>query len=166
MKTRTVIIGVVILVIGVALLGVGAIGALGSLNINRSFTQPHPGEFVSAEIVLNSTSDLVVASAASEGGIIHAQDLPLVSSTSIASLAIPASTSAGGSETYRGLVGDYYYVAFASTQPSTTIVATSIGSGIVEYGALALVGLLFIVIGIIVAVVGAIQKQKPTPQQP
>jgi hypothetical protein len=162
MRTRTVVIGVVILVIGVALLGAGAVGALGSLTINRNFTEPHPGEFVSAEIVLNSSSVLVVASPASLGGVVTAQNLPQVNSTNISSLAVQAS----GSNTYRGLVGDYYYVAFASSAPSTTIVATPTTGGILKYGALALAGLLFIVVGIIVAIVGAVQKKKLPMQQP
>ena len=164
MRTRTLVIGVIILVIGVALLGVGALGALKSLTVNRSFTEPHPGEFVSAEIALNSSSTLVVASPASVGGIVHAADLAMVNSTNIASLAVKAN-GAGGS-TYTGLVGDYYYVAFASTQPSTTIVATPAGSGIVAFGGLALLGLLLILVGIVVAIVGAIQKPKTRPQQP
>jgi dipeptide/tripeptide permease len=158
MKTRTVVIGAVVLVIGVALLGVGAIGALSKLTISNSFTQPHPGEYVSAEIIINSTSVLVVSHPAAVGGLIHAQDLPSVTSTNEGSYAIPASTS-GGSDTYRDLLGNYYYVAFGSAQPGTTIVATPINSGIIGFGLLALVGLICIVAGIVVIVVGVIQKE-------
>ena len=165
MRSRTVIVGVVILVVGLALLGVGVLGALRSLTINRTFTQPNPGEFVSAEIVLNSSSILAVASPASDGGIVHAQDLARVNSTSLASLAVPATTT-GGTDTYRSLVGDFYYVAFASTQPGTTIVATPVGTGAIAVGGLALVGLLCILLGIVVAIVGAVQKKKPEAQHP
>jgi len=158
MRTRRVVIGVAVVVIGLALLAVGAFGALNSLTISKSFTEPHPGEYVSAEIVLNTTSALVISSPAASGGVIHAQDLDLVNSTNIGTYAIPINGSGAGSETYTRLTGDYYYIAFASTPPGTTIVATPLNSGIIRYGALALLGFVCIIAGIIVAVVGAIQK--------
>jgi len=157
-RTRIVVIGVVVLIIGVASLAVGALGALGSLTISKSFTEPHPGEYVSAEILLNTSSALVISSPAASGGVVHAQDLDLVNSTNISVYAIPINSSVAGSDTYTRLAGDYYYIAFASTQPGTTIVATSIGSGIIRYGLLALLGFVLIIAGIIVAVIGAILK--------
>jgi hypothetical protein len=83
MKKRTVVIGLVVLVIGVGLLIGGALGTVGSININRTFTQPHPGEYVYAEIMLNTTADVAVKSPASVGGIVHAQDLNQVNSTNV-----------------------------------------------------------------------------------
>jgi len=158
MRTRRVVIGVVVLVIGLSLLAVGAFGALSNLTISKSFSEPHPGEYVSAEIVLNTTSALVITSPATNGGVIHAQNLDLVNSTNIGTYAIPINASGAGSNTYTRLTGDYYYVVFASTPPSTTIVATPLNSGIIRYGALVLLGFICIIAGVIVAVVGAIQK--------
>ena len=165
MRTRTVIIGVVVFIIGIALLAVGALGALNTLTISTNFTQPHPGEYVSAEIVLNSSSGVAVSSPAAVGGIIPAQDLSLVNSSNIDTYAVPISASGAGSDTYKGLVGDYYYVAFASTQPGTTIVATPLSSGAIGFGLLVLLGLVCIVAGIVVAIVGVLQKRKPVEQQ-
>jgi len=165
MRTRRVVIGVVVLVIGVALLAAGAFGALSSLTISRSFTEPHPGEYVSAEIVLNTTSALVISSPAANGGVIHAQDLGLVNSTNMGTYEIPINGSGAGSNTYTRLTGDYYYIAFASSPPSTTIVATPLNSGIIRYGALVLLGFVCILAGIVVAVIGAIQKP-PTHAAP
>jgi len=156
---------VVVLVIGVALLAAGAFGALSSLTISRSFTEPHPGEYVSAEIVLNTTSALVISSPSANGGVVHAQDLDLVNSTNIGTYAIPINAHGAGSDTYTRLTGDYYYIAFASTPPGATIVATPLSLGIIRYGALALLGLVCILAGIVVAVVGAIQKS-PTRVAP
>jgi hypothetical protein len=161
MRRRTVVIGLVVLVIGVVLLAVGALGVLSNVTISRNFTQPHPGEYVSAEIMLNTTSGVAVSSPAAVGGLIPAQDLNLVNSGNIGTYAVPINATSLGTDTYRELVGDYYYVAFASTQPSTTIVATPRGSALVGFGALVLVGLACTVAGIIVAIVGAIQKPKP-----
>jgi len=156
MRTRRVVIGVVVLVVGLAILAVGVFGALNSLTISRSFSEPHPGEYVSVEIVLNTSSALVISSPAANGGVIPAQDLDIVNSTNIGTYVIPA--SGAGSSTYTRLTGDYYYVAFASTPPSTTIVATPLNSGIIRYGVLVLLGFVVIIAGIAVTVVGAIQK--------
>jgi hypothetical protein len=161
MKTRTVVIGLVILVIGVVLFFGGAIGALGSISINNTFTQPHPGEYVSAEITLNTTSGLAVASPAATGGIIHAQDLGLVNSTNLGTYVIPYSSSAAGTDIYKSLVGDYYYVAFSTTQPGTTIVATPAKVSVASYGVLVLAGIVLAIAGIVVAIIGAFQKNRP-----
>ncbi len=158
MRTRRVVIGVVVLVVGLALLAVGVIGALNTLTISKSFTEPHSGEYVSAEIVLNTTSALVITSPSANGGLIHAQDLGLVNSTNIGTYAIPINASASGSDTYTRLTGDYFYVSFAPSPPSTTIVATPLNSGIVRYGVLVLLGFLCIVAGIIVVIIGVVQK--------
>jgi hypothetical protein len=165
MKTRTVVIGLVILVIGIAFVIGGGLGALGSISINRTFTQPQPGEYVSAEIVLNTTSDLAVSSPAAVGGIIHAKDLSQVNSANINSYAIPYNSTGAGSDIYKSLGGGFYYVAFSSTQPSTTIVATPLRSSVVGYGVLVLLGIVCIIAGIVIAAVGAIQKTKVPVQQ-
>jgi hypothetical protein len=165
MKTRTVVIGVIVLVLGIILVVAGAIGALGSVTIITNFTEPHSGEFVSTEIFLNSTSGLAVSSPATTGGIIPAQDLNSVNSTNLGTYAISPNSNAIGTQTYKQLVGDYYYVAFASTQPGTRIVTTALGSGVVRYGLLVLAGLACFVAGIIVAVVGWRQKSRPPEER-
>jgi hypothetical protein len=161
MNKRMVVIGVVILVIGAALVIGGAIGALGSITIKTTFTQTRPGEYVSAEIVLNTTSNLAVSSPAPTGGVVSAQNLPLVDSTNINTYAVPYNTTAVGTEVYRSLSGDYYYVAFASAQPNTKIVATPQGSRVLLFAALLLLGVVLAIVGIIVAVVGAVRKTRP-----
>jgi len=165
LRARTVIVGVIVLVIGVGLIGAGALEALRSLTISTTFTQPHPGEYVSSEIVLNTTSAIVVASPASAGGIIPAKDLNLVNSTNLGSYVVPINSTAAGSDTYGGLVGDYYYVAFASAQPTTTVVATPLNSSVIGYGLLALLGLLCVIIGIVVVIVGVVQKKRAPQEQ-
>jgi hypothetical protein len=157
-------IGLIILVVGVVLFVGGAIGALGSLTINTAFTQPHPGEYVSSEIVLNTTSSLVVSSPAALGGIIHAQDLGLVNSSNLGTYTIQYDSTGAGSDIYTSLVGDYYYVAFSSTQPSATIVVTNLRGSVVGYGALVLLGIVCAIAGIAVAIIGVFQKKRPPVQ--
>ena len=163
---RITVIGIVVLVVGIVLVIGGAVGALGSLTINTSFTQPHPGEYVSSEIMLNTTSNLVVSSPAASGGIVTAQNLNLVNSTNISSYTIPYSASGAGSNIYKSLSGDYYYVAFASAQPDTKIVATPQGSSVAAFGALALLGIVLAIAGIVITVVGVRQKQRPQIEGP
>jgi hypothetical protein len=161
MKKRTVTIGVIVLVVGIVMLVGGAIGALGSITINTTFTQPHPGEYVSSEIMLNTTSSLVVSSPAASGGIVQAQDLNSVNATNVNAYAVPYNASGAGSDVYRSLSGDYYYVAFAPAQPDTRIVATPQGSLVLAFGALALLGIVLAIVGIVIAVVGVLRKGPP-----
>jgi len=164
MKTRTFVIGLVILVIGVALFIGGAFGVLGSITISTTFSQPHSGEYVSPEIVLNVSSDLAVSSPAAVGGVIHAQDLSFVNSTNIDRYTVARNSTGVGTDIYKSLSGDFYYVAFSSTQPDTKIVATPLGSSVIGYGLLVLLGIVCGIAGVVVTIVGAVQK-KPQPDQ-
>ncbi|MDG6898807.1 MAG: hypothetical protein JRN24_03610, partial [Nitrososphaerota archaeon] len=130
------------------------------LLVDSAFTR-HPGEYVSAEIRLNSSSGLVVASPSATGGIIHAQDLGLVNSTNLGTYAVPYNSSAAGSDIYSALLGDYYYVAFSAAQPATTIVATPAHGSLASYGLLVLAGIVLAIAGFVVVVVGALQKSRP-----
>ena len=161
MHRPTVIIGAVVLIIGVVLIAVGAVGVLRGLTIISTFTEPHSGEYVSAELVLNKTSGAAVTSAAANGGLIPAQDLNLVNSTSIAQYALTPHSSVGATVTYTNLLaGDYYYVAFASTQPSSKLVATPLNGGTIGSSPLVLGGFVVLIVGIVVMVVGARRKSR------
>ena len=160
---RTVVAGIVVLVIGIASVIGGAYGALGSITINTTFTQVHPGEYVSAEIVLNTTSSVVVSSPAATGGLVQAKDLNSVNSTDLTAYAVTYSASGAGSDVYRSLSGDYYYVAFGSAQPSTKIVATPEGSAVAAFGVLVLLGIVMAIAGIVIAVVGLRRKGRTPP---
>ncbi len=167
MRTVLVIVGVVILILGIVLFAAGALGALGSTTIITTFSQPQAGEYVSAELVMNSTSVVVVTSPASNGGLIPEQDLAVVNSSSVSSYVITPRSTAGGTETYRNLTGDYYYVVFSSTQPSSRIVITgghlskTIGLGLLVLG-----GIVLFIAGIIVAILGAVLKKRPPATPP
>lgn len=158
MNRPIVMVGGVVLVIGVVLIAVGAVGVLRGLTVVTTFSEPQSGEYVSTELVLNSTSGVAVSSAASNGGLIASQDLSLVNSTNIAQYAVAPHSSVGGTVTFTGLTGRYYYVAFASAQPSTRIVATPLHGGTLGSDPLVLGGLAAFVMGIVVIAVGVRRK--------
>jgi hypothetical protein len=154
LTNRLMIAGIVVLVIGLAMIGGGVVALRGTTTTIKTFTEQQPGEYVSSEIVLNSSSAVVVRSPASEGGLIPAQNLSSVDSANLASYALSPTTTAGGSATYVSLTGDYYYVAFSSSQPSSSIViAGSLGRTIVS-GLLVLLGFIFVIVGIVLSLVG------------
>lgn len=159
MNKPIVVIGTVVLIIGVVLAAVGVVGVLRGLTIVTTYSEPQSGEYVSAELVLNATSGVAVTSAAATGGLILANDLNLINSTNIGQYTLTQHSNVAGTVTYTNLApGDYYYVAFASSQPSSKIVATSLHGGTMGSSPLVLGGFLAVIVGIIVAVVGALRK--------
>jgi hypothetical protein len=166
MRTRTVIIGLIILVIGIAFVAGGVVGLKGTTSTISTFTQPQTGEYVSSEVVLNSTAVVVVRPSSSTGGLVPAQALSDVNSTNLATYALPATSTAGGSATYTGVQGDYYYVIFTSSQPATKIVTAGDVFKTVESGVLVLLGGILFLAGLIVTIIGAIRKSSKPKQPP
>jgi hypothetical protein len=160
MNRPIVIIGVVLLIVGVVLVAVGAVGVLRGLTVITTFTEPHSGEYVSAELVLNSTSGAAITSAATNSGLIPAQDLNLVNSSNIGHYAVTPHSNTAGTLTYTNLSGDYYYVAFASSQPSSKVVATPLQGGTLGSNPLVLGGFVVFIVGVVVIVLGVRRKSK------
>jgi hypothetical protein len=166
MRKRTVIIGLIILVIGIAFVAGGVVGLKGTTSTISTFTQPQTGEYVSSEVVLNSTAVVVVRPSSSTGGLVPAQALSDVNSTSLATYALSADSTAGGSATYVGVQGDYYYVIFTSSQPATKIVITGDVVKTAESGILVLLGGVLFLAGLIVTIIGAVRKSNKPKQPP
>jgi len=156
----TVVVGAIVLIIGVVLIAVGAVGVLRGLTIITTFGEPQSGEYVSTELMLNSTSGIAVTSAAANGGLIPAQDLSMVNSTNVGQYALTPHSNVAGTVTYTNIMGDYYYVAFASSQPSSKIVATPLHGGTLGSNPLVLGGFIVIVIGVVVIVLGVRKKSR------
>jgi hypothetical protein len=166
MRTRTVIIGLIILVIGIAFIAGGVVGLKGTTSTISTFTQPETGEYVSSEVVLNSTAVVIVRPSSSTGGLVPAQSLSDVNSTSLAAYALSARSTAGGSASYIGIQGDYYYVIFTSSQPATRIAITGDVAKTVESGVLVLLGGILFLAGLVVTIIGAIRKSNKPKQPP
>lgn len=158
MRTKYVAAGLIVLVVGIALIAVGASSLLANATTFKTFSQPSAGEFVSGEIVLNTTSLVEVRSPATTGGLIPASDLTKVSESNITTYAIPYNSTVAGTDVYRSLHGSYYYVAFSSTAPSSSVVAAGTGSRLARYGLLAVIGFVCLIAGIVIAIVGAVKK--------
>lgn len=157
MRARTLTIGLIILLVGIALAGVGGYSLKSKTTRVTSFTQPAAGEYVSSELVLNNNV-VVVRSPATIGGIVPSQDVSAVSSSNIDSYVVAYNSTAASSETYLGLRGDFNYVAFSSSQPTTKITITGTLSETIAFGLLVLGGIVLVVAGIIVAILGAVRK--------
>jgi hypothetical protein len=97
---------------------------------------------------------VVVRSPASVGGLIPAQNLSSVNSANVGSYALSSTSTAGGSATYLSLTGDYYYVAFASSQPSSDIVIAGNLRQTIVSGLLVLLGFILAIVGVILSLVG------------
>jgi multisubunit Na+/H+ antiporter MnhG subunit len=165
MNKPIVIIGSLVLIIGVVLIAVGAVGVLRGLTVISTFNQPQSGEYVSTELMLNATSGIAVTSAAANGGLILAQYLSLVNSTNIGQYAVTPHSNVAGTVTYTNLIGDYYYVAFTSSQPSSKVVATPLHGGTMASSPVVLGGFLAVIVGIAVIVVGALRKSNRSKSQ-
>jgi multisubunit Na+/H+ antiporter MnhG subunit len=161
MKKPIVIIGAIVLIIGVVLIAVGAVGILRGLTVITTFSEPQSGQYVSTELRLNVTSGVAVTSAASNSALVAAQNLTLVNSTNIGQYAVTPYSSGGGNLAYTNLMGDYYYVAFASSQPSSKIVATPIHGGTLGSSSPVLGGFAVVIAGIVVIVVGVRMNRRP-----
>ena len=157
MRTRTLTIGLIILVVGIVLAAVGGYSLRNRTTSITSFTQRAAGEYVSAELVLNN-SVVIVRSPATFGGMVPSQDISAVNSVNIGSYAVPYNSSAASSETYLGLQGDFNYVVFSSVQPTTKIEVTGTFLETVTSGLMVLVGIVCVIAGIVVAIVGAVRK--------
>jgi multisubunit Na+/H+ antiporter MnhG subunit len=160
MNRSIVVIGAVVIIIGVVLIAVGAVGVLRGLTVITTFSEPHSGEYVSSELMLNATSGVAITSAATNGGLIAAQDLNLVNSSNFAQYVVTPHSNVAGTVTYVNLLGNYYYVAFASSQPSSKIVATPLQGGTMASSPLVLGGFAAIIAGIVVAVIGVRMNRK------
>jgi len=157
LRTRTLTIGLIVLVIGIVLAAAGAYALRSNTTTITSFTQPAPGEYVSAELVLND-SVVVVRSPVAVGGIVPAQEVSEATSANIGSYVVPYNSTVASADTYLKLRGDFYYIAFSSVQPTTKIVVTGTLLGTVSSGLLVLAGIVCVVAGIIVTIVGAVRK--------
>jgi hypothetical protein len=153
-------VGAVVLIVGVVLVAVGAVGVLRGLTVVTTFSEPQSGEYVSTELVLNSTSAIAVTSAPANGGLIPAQDLSLVNSTNIGQYALATHSRTAGTATYTDLTGSYYYVAFAASQPGSKVVATPLNGGTLGSSPLVLGGFVAFIVGIAVIVLGVRMKSK------
>jgi hypothetical protein len=105
MRRTVMVIGVVILVIGIALIAIIPLGGISGVNRINTFNEPKAGEYVSSELVLNGISIVAVVSPASVGGMIPSQDISSINSANVGTYAVPYTRAVNNIETYNGLSG-------------------------------------------------------------
>jgi hypothetical protein len=158
---------VIVLIVGVGVLFVGATETAATLTIITTFNEQHPGEYASPEIDLTTSSVIEVQAPGAVSGVVHAQDLYSVNKTNLASYALKPNATVAGTQQFRGITGDFYYVDFSSAPPSVThVVVTPFRSGVIRFVALVLAGLIGAVVGAIVAVMGLRRDTRPLPPVP
>ena len=167
MRKKIAIIGVVLLIVGVAFFAIATEGILSTTTASTQMLQQNTGEWASSEINISSGYQLTMITNNTSFGVVPASDLSSVTNSNLQSLGIsPKSetnqTSLGVVSTFSPAAGSYYIIVFDKTMPSVTYTtATSLGS-IVLYGILELVGIIVGIAGFIVLIVGLILKKKNT----
>jgi hypothetical protein len=159
MRKSILIIGVVLLVVGISLIGIVGLGGASDINKMETFSQTRSGVYVSSELILNTPSVVAVRSPPSDGGLVPSQDLNLINSNNVGTYALSYRSAGSDVDAYTAITGDYYYVVFSSSTPSTQVVVANLSSSnLITIGLLGLSGLGLIIVGVIVAIVGVLSK--------
>ena len=167
MRKNILIVGLVLLVIGIALIGVStfSLGHSSSATFSSStvMIQGPNGDYHSQE--LNVTSgDVISVSTASKVYLIPASDLVVANQSNVNSFAISPLSSSSSAVTYNDLTGSYYVVVFSTSSPSVAYVVGNTGS-LISAGIMIIIGGLLFFIGLIITIIGAVLKKKPLPGQ-
>jgi hypothetical protein len=165
MNRRLVWIGVILVVIGAAALGVGAYEVRAAATVTSIYSAYGSGEWVSDEINVSAASTITLAHPPSSMGVVTAADLPSVTAGNLNSTGIAPTSSAAGSAVYSVPSGSYYVVYFGATDPGTKITYVATASGEL-WGGITLLGIALLIAGGIVAIVGVLKKPKQPKAAP
>lgn len=119
-----------------------------------------PGEYISLPIVLNSTALLTVQNGGSDWGVIDASELGAVNSSNLSAYSLRYEVMTAQTAIYNLTAGSYYVVDFSQTAPHTHYSYFSEGS-ILTTALLSGMGFILLIVGVIIAVLGTVLKQKP-----
>lgn len=166
MRKKIVLIGLALLIAGIAIIGVSLYEMSALSTINSSLTQVSSNEWRSDLINVNSSGVLTVTTNATSGfGLIPASDLSVVTASNLASYAVgyDTSTTSGSLNAfvYDQINGQYYFVIFSSSEPTMTYLFLTAEGEI--FGELLIVGAGIAFVGLVMAIVGAILKKKVQP---
>ncbi|SMD31018.1 hypothetical protein [Picrophilus oshimae] len=166
MRKKIAIIGVVILIIGIAVFATGSYE--GTHLLHRSVSEIRTGEYKTDNITLKSGDILAVTSPPSVYGLIPLNDIKIVNSTNINKYSLKPLVSSSTAVEY--LVnstnsGSYAFVMFTSAVSSTFTYEYGAFSTIEVIGVLALFGIIIGVIGFIILIAGLILKPKQREPQ-
>ena len=173
MRKGVLVVGIVLLVVGVAMVG----GSLfetdhalsGLLNPSRgmgdTMNSNRNGEFYST--VLNATpGNYIMVTSGAPHYLIPSDDLSVVNSSNVGAYAVSAYQTSGNNTLYTSLNGSYYVVVFGPAPPIVGYDVIASITGLVWSVAVLGLGVIFAIAGLIVAVIGAILKPKRLPRVP
>ncbi len=165
MIKRIVIIGLVILILGGAMLfggiyineGVVSRDSHTSISLYNSTTH----EYISSNITIKPGYEVMVGGRpGSNAGLVNIKNLGSVNSTNINSSAVGLSEQISSEKIYVNLPsGTYVYVMFNSSKPSITYEYAAL-STIETGGIMVIAGIIASIAGLVVMIVGAIKKPK------
>lgn len=166
MRKKILIIGVVLLVIGVAIGGTSLYETSKEVkNVSKTMYTGQNGDYYSAILTPSSTGYISVVSS-SETYLIPSQDLAVVDSSNVMDYAIAPTITTASATIYSDLNGSYYVVAFGSTTPTVTYTVLELNLGLIGIIAISMIiGFILAIAGIIITIIGAILKPKNLPQQ-
>ena len=166
MRKKIVIIGLVLLIVGIALFYGGGVLGVKGLSASPTFKELKTGEWNSTAVVVSSGELLVLTSSTNQTYLVHSSDIGVVSKSNVKNYEINGTeTTTGGVTTleFTSITpGNYNIVAFGSKAPSVTLIKNSINSLLLELLPLIIGGVLGFV-GFIVLIVGLVLRKKQLP---
>ncbi|MGI0071965.1 MAG: hypothetical protein ACRECT_07895 [Thermoplasmata archaeon] len=160
MRRKLAAIGLVLFLVGIALLFAGVYATKGALHPVNDFTLRSPGEYVSPELNLTQAATVTIEKAPSREGLVTAQNLSIVNATNLGTEGVPATVTTSGTVAYSVSAGSYYVVSFGNSAPTTTVDYLYTNT-VALYGLATLAGLALAVAGGVVGLIGAFRKPKP-----
>lgn len=169
MRKNIVIIGLILLIIGVALFYAGGDLGISGISTSPTFTEKGTSQWDSSTIQVSSGQLIVLTSNDSKTFLIPSNDVNLVTSSNVNNYEINGTaTTTSGITTieYTSITpGTYVVVTFGSHQAKVTMIKKSIDSLLVSLLPILLGGILGFV-GFIVLIVGLVLKKKQLPPNP
>lgn len=164
MRKKIAIIGVVLLIVGVALYVGATEGLMTTTIVNTKMVQTSTGEWTSLELNTSSGSQLSLVTENSSYALVPSNDMSKINSGNVQNYAVSPkselSTSLGLVSTFSPSAGSYYVVVFSKTTPSVKYTLLKSLADAAVYGLLVLAGMVLSIVGVIVLIVGLILRNK------
>ncbi len=169
MRKNIVIIGLILLIVGVALFYAGGDLGISGIATSPTFTEKGTSKWESSSINVLSGQLLVLTSNNSKTALIPSSDASVVTSSNVDKYEVNGSTTTTSGVTtieYTSITpGTYVIVTFGTYQAKVTMIKKSIDSLLVSLLPVLLGGVLGFV-GFIVLIVGLVLKKKQLPPNP
>lgn len=161
MRRKLLFVGLAILILGVAVTGLGLVRLDSSSTRSTQITAYSQGEYITSVINLSVPSVLTVQSSSQDSGLIPVYALSLVNESNIHLYAVRPNATSGGIYSYTNISGDYYYVVFSNATPTVSYLITPLNAAV--YATLIFTGIVFSIVGVVAVILGVVLKTPPKP---